>query len=166
MRDVECEYCELQVKAKDKYEHENQCGSRTDVCEKCQQYVMLKMMKHHKEYSCGKATTNHTPRLSPVNSLERREAGVYGGGAAEPAGLDQSWVDAINACKEDGQTVDAIVAQNLAHENHVYNPAVNDTAGECVYVCVRVCVGVCACVCVCAYACVCVYTCGVCGVCV
>ena len=173
MRDVECEYCELQVKAKDQYEHEDQCGSRTDVCEKCQQYVMLKMMKHHKEYSCGKPAVNRTPRLSPDNSVERGGASVYGGGAgvnggggAEAAGLDQSWVDAINACNEDGQTVDVIVAQNLAHENHVLNPAVNNTASECVYVCVLrvflymyMCECVCVCVCACVYVCVCVCAC-------
>ena len=162
MRDVECQYCELQIKAHDKLQHEDRCGSRTDVCEKCQQYVMLKMMKEHEEHYCGKPTNLRD------SSAEREGGGVYGGADGEPVGLDQSWMDAINACREEGQSVDSIVAQNLAQENHPYKPVVNDTPSEYyVYVCQCVCVCVCACVCVCVRGCVCVRMCvRVCVVCV
>ena len=159
MRDVECQYCELQIKAHEKLEHEDRCGSRTDVCEKCQQYVMLKMMKEHEEYYCGKPTNLRDP------PAEREEGGAYGGADVEAVGLDQSWMDAINACREEGQSVDSIVAQNLAQENHMYKPVVNDTSSECVYVrqcvcmCVCACVCVCVCVCVCACVCMCVCVC-------
>ena len=158
MRMVDCQYCELQVKALDRYQHEDQCGSRTDVCEKCQQYVMLKKMKEHEENLCGKpAETTSPPHLPPDEWLldefhpaERGGAGAHVGGAVEPVGLDQSWMDALNACREDGQSVDSIVAQNLAHENHMFRQPLNtDAPSECLSVCVYLCVCVRACVCVC-----------------
>ena len=162
MRMVECEYCELQVKAHEKYQHEDQCGSRTDVCEKCQQYVMLKKMKEHTEHLCGKPVNTAPPLQLPPDEwafegfhpAEGGGAGAHVGGAVEPAELDQSWVDALNACREEGQSVDSIVAQNLAHENRVFRPVKNDTPSKCVYVCVFVCVCVCVCIRMCVDVCV------------
>ena len=162
MRMVECEYCELQVKAHEKYQHEDQCGSRTDICEKCQQYVMLKKMKEHKEHLCGKPVNTAPPLQLPPDEWEFEGfhpaegggAGAHVGGAVEPAELDQSWVDALNACREEGQSVDSIVAQNLAHENRVFRPVKNDTPSKCVYVCVCLCVYACVCIRMCVDVCV------------
>ena len=161
MRMIYCEYCELQFKAGEKYEHEDQCGSRTDICEKCQQYVMLKMMKEHKEHLCGKPVSTAPPLQLPPDEwafegflpTERGGAGAHVGGVVEPAELDQSWMDALNACREEGQSVDSLVAQNLAHENHMFKPVKNDPPSKCV------CMDPCVCVCACVRACVCVCLC-------
>jgi len=98
---------------------------------------MLKMMKEHEEHLCGKPTNTTAPPKLPQdewsfegpNLAEREGAGTYMGGASaymggamESAGLDQSWMDALNACREEGQSVDSIIAQNLAQENHIPRP--------------------------------------------
>ena len=68
-RMVICPYCQLEVKEMDLDEHSAPCGSRTDVCDKCLQRVMLRYMEeHHKKY-CGKPQPSyhqHHVRPQPV----------------------------------------------------------------------------------------------------
>ncbi|XP_065889678.1 TRAF-type zinc finger domain-containing protein 1-like isoform X2 [Dysidea avara] len=135
MRMVDCEYCELQFKAMELYQHKDHCGSRTDVCEKCQQYVMLKEMKSHLENMCATVVQpdgrgSHPANPGEVNYIGGGAVGYgggttsdgttafggtagYGGEAIEPD-LDQSWVNAIAACNEDGHSLSSILAENLA----------------------------------------------------
>jgi len=172
MRMVDCEYCELQFKAMDLYQHQDSCGSRTDVCEKCQQYVMLKEMKSHLENMCisvvqpdgrgshptnvGEANNNNGGGATGYGS-ETVEYGAtgfsrtaaYGGGAMEPE-LDQSWVNAIAACNDDGRSLSSILAENLAGSERQWPPVHNPSFGI-YYVCsVYMHARVCVCVCVCA----------------
>ena len=64
-----CPYCQLEVKANEFDEHSDPCGSRTDVCDNCNQRVMLKFMEeHHRDY-CGKSLpepSSHRHRLLPT----------------------------------------------------------------------------------------------------
>jgi len=175
MRMVDCEYCELQVKAMDHYQHQDHCGSRTDVCDKCQQYVMLKEMKNHLENMCAAVVPDdrrsHPIHVEEPNFNVGEAAGYegvaaryggeatgfagtagYGGGAMESAGLDQSWVNAIAACNEDGRSLASILAENLAGNDRQWPPVNNSTFGmhTCVCMCgvyvwcvCMVCVGAC-----------------------
>ena len=66
---VICSYCKLEVKAFDLPEHSEACGSRTDVCDKCNQRVLLKYMEDHHDNYCGKAIpepSSHRHRLLPA----------------------------------------------------------------------------------------------------
>ena len=53
-----CRFCELEFPQRDLQEHENYCGSRTEQCPECQDFVMLRdwekhqsMRLYHGEYS-------------------------------------------------------------------------------------------------------------------
>ena len=48
----ECKFCFGSFPIKDKYEHEIFCGSKTEKCEKCGQYVILKKMELHNSAGC------------------------------------------------------------------------------------------------------------------
>jgi len=52
-RSVKCLYCELEMPAIDLTEHHEFCGSRTDLCNKCQQYIMYKDMQKHEDSDCS-----------------------------------------------------------------------------------------------------------------
>lgn len=54
---VECEYCELPVTVVLLDDHSRQCGGRTDVCDKCLNYVRLRDMRRHKDSNCHIAST-------------------------------------------------------------------------------------------------------------
>ena len=68
---VECKYCELDIRRGDYQEHVEQCGSRTDFCELCNQRVMLKDMSEHKEMKCG-----HMKSESPLRQSDLRGMGL------------------------------------------------------------------------------------------
>ena len=46
-RMVQCRYCEIDLKFTDFFEHENACGSKTEKCEKCGNYIMLRAADKH-----------------------------------------------------------------------------------------------------------------------
>jgi len=157
MRMMDCEYCELQFKAMDLCEHQDSCGSRTDVCEKCQQYVMLKEMKSHLENMCISVVQPNGRRSHPTNVGETNnnngggttgyggeatgfgETAAYGSGAMEPE-LDQSWVNAIAACNDDGRSLSSILAENLTRSERQWPPVHNPSFGmHVVCVCMRMC---------------------------
>ena len=62
---VRCKHCELEVKAIDFQEHIAACGSRTDICDKCSQRVMLRDMESHQKHGCIKP---HPPGTNPFRS--------------------------------------------------------------------------------------------------
>jgi len=47
-----CEYCELIFPAESHAEHVEYCGSRTDLCPRCDQFVKLRDRKLHEESNC------------------------------------------------------------------------------------------------------------------
>ncbi|XP_065055134.1 uncharacterized protein LOC135683718 isoform X2 [Rhopilema esculentum] len=47
MRMVPCKFCEVSLKFGDMPDHENACGSRTEKCEKCGNYIMIKFSMTH-----------------------------------------------------------------------------------------------------------------------
>ena len=62
---IPCKHCELEVKAINFQEHIAACGSRTDVCDKCLQRVMLRDMESHQKHGCIKP---HPPGTNPFRS--------------------------------------------------------------------------------------------------
>ena len=42
-----CHFCELEFPKRDLQEHENYCGSRTEQCPECQDFVMLREWEKH-----------------------------------------------------------------------------------------------------------------------
>ena len=42
-----CQYCELEFTQKQLDDHEDYCGSRTEQCPECSDYVMLKDWEKH-----------------------------------------------------------------------------------------------------------------------
>ncbi|XP_046385271.1 TRAF-type zinc finger domain-containing protein 1-like isoform X2 [Ischnura elegans] len=80
MRRVNCSICELELPATEIIEHENYCGSRTELCEDCGEYVMLKYNKLHLESNHGFLKLDDEPGPSPSwQSNERVVAPVIGG---------------------------------------------------------------------------------------
>lgn len=63
-RAICCSYCHIEIEANELGEHENYCGSRTERCEDCGEYVMLKYQQLHQE-------SNHSfLKLNDGNVLE------------------------------------------------------------------------------------------------
>ena len=77
-----CKHCELEVKAIDFQEHIAACGSRTDVCDKCLQRVMLRDMESHQKHGCIKP---HPPGTNPFRS----QLPLVGGNRPQPVPLDR-----------------------------------------------------------------------------
>ena len=48
-RVIVCQYCELDCKARNIMEHEIYCGSRTEKCPECSDFVMLRDWKEHQK---------------------------------------------------------------------------------------------------------------------
>ena len=49
---MNCEYCELSYPKSEYTSHIDFCGSRTEQCPLCQQYIMLKDMTQHETSGC------------------------------------------------------------------------------------------------------------------
>ena len=142
---MECKYCELEVRRANYPDHVDQCGSRTDFCELCNQRVMLKDMSEHKAMKCG-----HMKAESPLRHSDLREMGLvdqdddsesddgyyphyppHRNSPAFPAvsppppyehhrddsmHVDPHWLQTVaEACGEDN--LDALLAQNVFYEN-------------------------------------------------
>lgn len=48
-RQIICQYCHLDTLAKNLEEHEGYCGSRTEQCPECGDFVMLKDWEKHEK---------------------------------------------------------------------------------------------------------------------
>ena len=118
---VECKYCELDIRRGDYQAHSNQCGSRTDFCELCNQRVMLRDMSEHKETKCG-----HLRAESPLGETEVQEImeddyfnegeDTYPFPGQQALPVDPQWLQTVaEACGEDN--LDVVLAQNVFYEN-------------------------------------------------
>ena len=135
---MECKYCELDIRRGSYPEHVEQCGSRTDYCELCNQRVMLKEMNEHKAMKCG-----HMKSESPLNDSDLRGMGLvdesdesgsdeghsfwtehhstgppppYEHSHDDSMQVDPYWLQTVaEACGEDN--LDALLAQNVFFEN-------------------------------------------------
>ena len=63
----QCCFCELEVTFDALREHQDVCGSRTERCTKCSQYVMLRDQGRHDDSNC----TYPTPRSTNSNNNHR-----------------------------------------------------------------------------------------------
>ncbi|XP_071447740.1 TRAF-type zinc finger domain-containing protein 1-like isoform X2 [Hetaerina americana] len=77
MRRVNCSICELELPASEIGEHENYCGSRTERCDDCGEYVMLKYQKLHLESNHGFLKLDDEP--GPTPSWQSNERVVVNG---------------------------------------------------------------------------------------
>jgi hypothetical protein len=50
---VTCTFCELELSASEAAEHENYCGTRTEKCSECGEFVMLKYQTLHVDSNHG-----------------------------------------------------------------------------------------------------------------
>ena len=137
---VECKFCELDIRRGSYPEHVEQCGSRTDYCELCNQRVMLKDMNEHKEMKCGHIRAESPLQRSDlrgmgliVESSESESEGEYyhphshdNEAPSPPPPYEHSYDDSMQvdpywlqtvaeACGEDN--LDALLAQNVFFEN-------------------------------------------------
>lgn len=55
-RPVTCKYCEISLPRERMEDHEEFCGSRTDLCEKCSKYVLIRDIQEHTK-SCDGGIT-------------------------------------------------------------------------------------------------------------
>ncbi|XP_017774478.1 PREDICTED: TRAF-type zinc finger domain-containing protein 1-like [Nicrophorus vespilloides] len=71
-----CKYCELELPKLDLEEHENYCGTRTDKCNECGEFVMFKYKKIHEDSNHGfiKLNDEPGPRASWDSSTQRTSA--------------------------------------------------------------------------------------------
>ena len=77
-RSIPCPFCQLPFKKRAYDEHKEGCGSRTDVCELCNQRVMLREMEAHKARNCYTAKPDRRD-LRP-REAEVRKAPAYNEG--------------------------------------------------------------------------------------
>lgn len=57
-RQKSCQYCDIELRADTMFEHEEYCGSRTEICEVCKELVMLKYQRMHEESGHRKTKPN------------------------------------------------------------------------------------------------------------
>ena len=135
---MECKYCELDICRSDYPEHVEQCGSRTDFCDLCNQRVMLKDMSEHKAMKCGHMKAESALRRSDLYSMGLESDSQSDDEFYLPHGnnfpvvpspppryeqhrddsvhVDPHWLQTVTeACGEDN--LDALLAQNVFFEN-------------------------------------------------
>ncbi|XP_053767898.1 XIAP-associated factor 1 isoform X2 [Desmodus rotundus] len=74
-RPTECKFCRVAVCLSNLEIHEHHCGSRTELCLDCGQFVVVRGLAQHKD-ACGKqqAQPQRGKRISaPGNSISRRD---------------------------------------------------------------------------------------------
>ncbi|KAG8233406.1 hypothetical protein J437_LFUL013399 [Ladona fulva] len=76
-RKVTCSICEIDLPAADIIDHENYCGSRTERCDECGEYVMLKYQKLHLESNHGFLKLDDEP--GPTPSWQNNERATANG---------------------------------------------------------------------------------------
>jgi len=53
-RTLPCEYCEIDCLVSNLEEHELYCGSRTESCDKCGRFILIRLMKDHTNLQCDR----------------------------------------------------------------------------------------------------------------
>jgi len=73
-RKIRCEFCMLAFDAASFVDHATLCGARTELCDKCRRYVMLRDMVYHSENDCSEfpadileESSSETPEDSTYN---------------------------------------------------------------------------------------------------
>ena len=61
-RQVQCEYCEMDMDFKNMTEHKDFCGSRTDPCPLCNRYIFFRDKALHEDSNC------QYPKVKPTKS--------------------------------------------------------------------------------------------------
>ena len=49
---MKCDYCEIEITCQDLDTHKEYCGTRTEPCPLCGQFVMIKHLLRHEESNC------------------------------------------------------------------------------------------------------------------
>lgn len=70
-RKVPCHYCSLMVKASELDEHQEYCGTRTEVCETCHRCIMYKDLPQHIGTNCKYPPTAVNASLPGASVLQR-----------------------------------------------------------------------------------------------
>ncbi|XP_069684113.1 TRAF-type zinc finger domain-containing protein 1-like isoform X1 [Periplaneta americana] len=70
-RAICCNYCHIETQANELAEHENYCGSRTERCEDCGEFVMLKYQQLHQDSNHGFLKLEDEPGPAPSWSNTR-----------------------------------------------------------------------------------------------
>ncbi|XP_043942514.1 TRAF-type zinc finger domain-containing protein 1-like isoform X2 [Protopterus annectens] len=73
LQTIPCEFCKMEVELRNFPEHQNYCGSRTDLCPLCQKRITYFDMEQHCETCTGPDTTPH-PSGRPADITEAAEA--------------------------------------------------------------------------------------------
>lgn len=71
-----CVFCHLEMKACELMEHENYCGSRTEKCEECGEFIMLKYQQLHEDSNHGFLKLEDEPGPTPLWSASRASSSV------------------------------------------------------------------------------------------
>ncbi|CAK85994.1 unnamed protein product (macronuclear) [Paramecium tetraurelia] len=66
-----CLYCELSYPLDQIYQHENQCGSRTEKCQMCQNYVMKRDLNAHNQ-KCSQETQLREKQIQRPSSIQEK----------------------------------------------------------------------------------------------
>ncbi|KAK7793189.1 hypothetical protein R5R35_012833 [Gryllus longicercus] len=75
-RSICCAFCHIEVEAFELLEHENYCGSRTERCEECGEFVMLKYQQLHQDSNHGFLKLEDEPGPTPLWSASRTTPSV------------------------------------------------------------------------------------------
>ncbi|PSN41508.1 hypothetical protein C0J52_07227 [Blattella germanica] len=75
-RAICCAFCHIETEANELAEHENYCGSRTERCEECGEFVMLKYQQLHQESNHGFLKLEDEPGPTPSWSSTRTSSNV------------------------------------------------------------------------------------------
>ncbi|XP_067014686.1 XIAP-associated factor 1 [Anabrus simplex] len=70
-RAVCCNFCHIETEANELAEHENYCGSRTERCNECGEFVMLKYQQLHEDSNHGFLKLEDEPGPTPSWNVPR-----------------------------------------------------------------------------------------------
>ena len=84
-RVVPCPYCELELAFDEMASHTNYCGTRTEMCALCSQYIMHKDLQRHEESGCtyptpkpnNTATESSRQRVPAVDEMAEMDANGF-----------------------------------------------------------------------------------------
>lgn len=81
-RPQKCLYCELEFPKNELTDHTDYCGSRTEQCAKCSQFIMLKDQLKHEESNCAfppiKPANNNNRNSTDIDPIRDRPLNIYG----------------------------------------------------------------------------------------
>ncbi len=84
-RPVKCDYCELELPYAKIAEHKDFCGSRTELCAKCNRYIQLKDLDVHTAMDCTYPEVQTQPKTKPLSHFNDHADGF------DPAALSPEW---------------------------------------------------------------------------